>query len=180
MGVAGNHRIGGGWHVVRPGVYWLQAAVLRKTNVRAQAVDCFWRQLPFAHDLGPWKPGRADMGIRSFQGEVNAHSCPVAKAALNLDLATMGLDNGAGDRLAGDERERGREVQETLALLTSREREVLAALAEGLDNKAIAERLYISPDTARTHVVKVIAKLGVDSRLQAAIFAIRHGIGSSR
>jgi DNA-binding NarL/FixJ family response regulator len=83
-------------------------------------------------------------------------------------------------RLAGDERERGREVQETLALLTSREREVLAALAEGLDNKAIAERLYISPDTARTHVVKVIAKLGVDSRLQAAIFAIRNGIGSSR
>ena len=83
-------------------------------------------------------------------------------------------------RLAGAERERGREVQETLAQLTSREREVLAALAEGLDNKAIAERLYISPDTARTHVVKVIAKLGVDSRLQAAIFAIRHGIGLSR
>jgi DNA-binding NarL/FixJ family response regulator len=83
-------------------------------------------------------------------------------------------------RLAGDERERGREVQATLAQLTSREREVLAALAEGLDNKAIAERLYISPDTARTHVVKVIAKLGVDSRLQAAIFAIRHGIGLSR
>jgi two-component system nitrate/nitrite response regulator NarL len=83
-------------------------------------------------------------------------------------------------RLAGDERERGREVQATLAQLTSREREVLAALAEGLDNKAIAERLYISPDTARTHVVKVIAKLGVDSRLQAAIFAIRHGMGSSR
>jgi DNA-binding NarL/FixJ family response regulator len=83
-------------------------------------------------------------------------------------------------RLAGDERERGREVQATLAQLTSREREVLAALAESLDNKAIAERLYISPDTARTHVVKVIAKLGVDSRLQAAIFAIRHGIGLSR
>ena len=83
-------------------------------------------------------------------------------------------------RLAGDERERGRKVQATLAQLTSREREVLAALAEGLDNRAIAERLYISPDTARTHVVKVIAKLGVDSRLQAVIFAIRHGIGSSR
>jgi DNA-binding NarL/FixJ family response regulator len=83
-------------------------------------------------------------------------------------------------RLAGEDRERGREVQAILAQLTSREREVLAALADGLDNKAIAERLYISPDTARTHVVKVIAKLGVDSRLQAAIFAIRHGIGSSR
>ncbi len=81
-------------------------------------------------------------------------------------------------RLAREEGERSREVQATLTQLTTREREVLAALAEGLDNKAIAERLFISPDTARTHVVKVLGKLGVESRLQAAIFAIRHGIGS--
>ncbi|MBW3632177.1 MAG: response regulator transcription factor, partial [Chloroflexi bacterium] len=77
--------------------------------------------------------------------------------------------------LAREEGERSREVQETLAQLTTREREVLAALADGLDNKAIAERLFISPDTARAHVVKVLGKLGVESRLQAAIFAIRHG-----
>jgi DNA-binding NarL/FixJ family response regulator len=82
-------------------------------------------------------------------------------------------------RLAGEDRERKREVETTLAQLTSREREVLAALAEGLDNKAIAERLYISPETARTHVVKVLGKLGVESRLQAAIFAIKHGVGST-
>jgi DNA-binding NarL/FixJ family response regulator len=81
-------------------------------------------------------------------------------------------------RLAREEGERSREVQATLTQLTTREREVLAALAEGLDNKAIAERLFISPDTARAHVVKVLGKLGVESRLQAAIFAIRHGIGS--
>jgi DNA-binding NarL/FixJ family response regulator len=79
-------------------------------------------------------------------------------------------------RLAGQEREREQDVQSTLAQLTPREREVLAALAEGLDNKAIAERLFISPDTARTHVVKVLGKLGVESRLQAAIVAIQHGI----
>jgi DNA-binding NarL/FixJ family response regulator len=82
-------------------------------------------------------------------------------------------------RFAGEERERNREVQATLAQLTSREREVLVALADGLDNKAIAERLFISPETARTHVVKVLAKLGVESRLQAAIFAIKHGINST-
>jgi DNA-binding NarL/FixJ family response regulator len=81
-------------------------------------------------------------------------------------------------RLAREEGERSREVQATLSQLTTREREVLAALADGLDNKAIAERLFISPDTARAHVVKVLGKLGVESRLQAAIFAIRHGIGS--
>ena len=81
-------------------------------------------------------------------------------------------------RLAREEGERSREVQATLTQLTTREREVLAALAEGLDNRAIAERLFISPDTARAHVVKVLGKLGVESRLQAAIFAIRHDIGS--
>jgi DNA-binding NarL/FixJ family response regulator len=82
-------------------------------------------------------------------------------------------------RLAGEERERTQDVQATLAQLTPREREVLAVLTEGLDNKAIAERLYISPDTARTHVVKVLGKLGVESRLQAAILAIQQGIWSS-
>ena len=82
-------------------------------------------------------------------------------------------------RLAGQERERIRDVQATLAQLTPREREVLSLLAEGLDNQAIAERLFISPDTARAHVVKVLGKLGVESRLQAAIFAIRHGVGPS-
>jgi DNA-binding NarL/FixJ family response regulator len=82
-------------------------------------------------------------------------------------------------RLAGEERQREEASQATLGQLTPREREVLAALAEGLDNKAIAERLFISPDTARTHVVKVLGKLGVESRLQAAIVAIQHGIWSS-
>jgi DNA-binding NarL/FixJ family response regulator len=82
-------------------------------------------------------------------------------------------------RLAGEERQREEASQATLAQLTPREREVLAALAEGLDNKAIAERLFISPDTARTHVVKVLGKLGVESRLQAAIVAIQQGIWSS-
>ena len=83
-------------------------------------------------------------------------------------------------RLASQERDRTRDVEAKLAQLTPREREVLALLAEGLDNAAIAERLFISPDTARAHVVKVLAKLQVESRLQAAIFAIQHGIGASR
>ena len=82
-------------------------------------------------------------------------------------------------RLAREEGERSREVQARLAQLTPREREVLVMLAEGLDNQAIAQRLFISPDTARAHVVKVLAKLGVESRLKAAIFALQHGIGPS-
>jgi DNA-binding NarL/FixJ family response regulator len=80
-------------------------------------------------------------------------------------------------RLAGQERERDQARQVTLARLTPRERQVLESLSEGLDNRAIADRLFISPETARTHVVKLLAKLNVESRLQAAIFAIENGLG---
>lgn len=82
-------------------------------------------------------------------------------------------------RLANKERERDKATQITLARLTPREREVLETLSEGLDNRAIADRLFISPETARTHVVKLLSKLNVESRLQAAIFAIENGVGSS-
>jgi DNA-binding NarL/FixJ family response regulator len=81
-------------------------------------------------------------------------------------------------RLACQERDRDHDARQTLASLTPRERQVLEALALGLDNKAIGERLFISSETARTHVVKLLAKLDVESRLQAAIFAIRNGIGT--
>jgi DNA-binding NarL/FixJ family response regulator len=60
--------------------------------------------------------------------------------------------------------------------LTPREREVLNALAEGLGDKEIAEKLYVSTETVRTHMVNILAKLGVNSRLQALVFAVRHGL----
>lgn len=66
-------------------------------------------------------------------------------------------------------------VRAGLAELTPRERDVLAALAEGLGDKAIAERLSLSDRTVRNHVVAVLNKLGVDSRLQALVLAVRLG-----
>ncbi len=60
--------------------------------------------------------------------------------------------------------------------LTPREREVLALLAEGLSNKAIAERLVISEHTAKFHVNAVLAKLGVQRRTEAVVRAARMGL----
>lgn len=57
--------------------------------------------------------------------------------------------------------------------LTQREREVLDLVAEGLTNKAIARQLDISPATVKAHVERVIAKLGVADRTQAAVMAAR-------
>ena len=78
-------------------------------------------------------------------------------------------------RLAGEQRERNRDAQNALGRLTRREREVLQALADGLNDKDIADRLHISTETARTHMVNILGKLNVESRLQALIFAVRHG-----
>lgn len=63
--------------------------------------------------------------------------------------------------------------EEDLARLTARERQVLALVAQGLTNKAIARDLGIGPGTVKAHVEKVIAKLGVADRTQAAVFATR-------
>ncbi|ABS25124.1 response regulator transcription factor [Anaeromyxobacter sp. Fw109-5] len=60
--------------------------------------------------------------------------------------------------------------------LTRREREVLALLAEGLANKAIAARLGISEHTAKFHVNAILGKLGVESRAEAIVRAARLGL----
>jgi DNA-binding NarL/FixJ family response regulator len=63
-----------------------------------------------------------------------------------------------------------------ISRLTPREKEVLDAVAEGLDGKEISERLHISLRTERNHMASILAKFGVNSRLQALVFAIRHGV----
>jgi DNA-binding NarL/FixJ family response regulator len=65
---------------------------------------------------------------------------------------------------------------QTVNALTDREREILVLLARGLSNQQIADALVISERTARTHVSNILSKLGVASRTQAALLAIREGI----
>jgi len=60
--------------------------------------------------------------------------------------------------------------------LTPREREVLRLIARGMENAEIADELGISPRTAKNHVSNILAKLGLPSRIQAAIYAVRRGL----
>ena len=79
-------------------------------------------------------------------------------------------------RMVSRQRQEQTEAQRAIDRLTRREREVLHALSEGLDSKDIAEKLSITVETERTHMVNILNKLGVHSRLQALVFAVRNGL----
>ena len=79
-------------------------------------------------------------------------------------------------RVVSRERQQKQEVLQAIERLTPREIELLRALAEGLESREIAEKMNITVETERTHMVNILRKLGVRSRLQALVFAARHGL----
>ncbi len=74
-------------------------------------------------------------------------------------------------RLGQAESPKGKTVK-----LTEREREILQFLVGGKSNKTIARALNISHDTVKLHVRHILAKLGLSSRVEAAVFAVEHGV----
>ncbi|GAA2024142.1 response regulator transcription factor [Agromyces tropicus] len=69
-----------------------------------------------------------------------------------------------------------REAEERLSVLTEREREVLSLVGRGMNNAEIAEELFLSPATARTHVSHVMVKLAARDRAQLVVIAYRTGL----
>ncbi|HEY6072314.1 MAG TPA: LuxR C-terminal-related transcriptional regulator [Anaerolineales bacterium] len=98
-----------------------------------------------------------------------------AFAAAWAQGALMPLDEAIEVALAPIEKTKPTHVN----LLTAREREVAALIAQGLSNRGIALRLMISERTADTHVQNILNKLGVSSRAQVAVWAVEHGLQQS-
>lgn len=67
-------------------------------------------------------------------------------------------------------------IQNKMVKLSAREVEVLKLVVEVYSNIEIAAKLYISPNTTKTHVRSLMSKLGADDRVQVAVIAIRNGI----
>ncbi|GHF34561.1 DNA-binding response regulator [Streptomyces morookaense] len=100
----------------------------------------------------------------------------VATGQSMLDPATtarlMTTLRGAQD--AGSEPE-----DERLADLSPRERDILALIGEGLTNRQIGERLFLSEKTVKNHISRLLAKLGVERRIQAAVIATEAAKGGN-
>ena len=104
----------------------------------------------------------------------DAAATEVAAAIRAAHQGVMHLDPAVARRLAESLRAPKRE--EPIEQLTEREREVLGLVAQGKANKEIARQLEISERTVRTHVSSILGKLGLVSRTQAALYALREGL----
>jgi RNA polymerase sigma factor (sigma-70 family) len=114
------------------------------------------------------------MGVMHKSAEISEIIDGVRRVARGEPLMTP---REANDLIqwANERREEERDVQAVLESLTPRERDVLRGLGKGLGDKDIAAEIGVSSETVRTHMVNLLGKIGVQSRLQALVFAVRHG-----
>jgi DNA-binding NarL/FixJ family response regulator len=110
-----------------------------------------------------------DAGARGFV----LKEAPLPDLARAIEIVAGGgtyVDPVLGGYLAGQP------AADRLPNLTQREREVLRLLSDGLSNEEIGKRLFISPETVRTHVRKAMGKLDADTRTQAVATALRQSL----
>lgn len=100
-----------------------------------------------------------------------------AAAAGDAYLSPAATRHVADSLATGAATGRGEEARERVAVLSERERDVLALLGEGLSNADAGRRLHMSEATVKTYVSRILAKLGCDNRVQAALLARDAGLG---
>jgi len=150
------------------GVQAMRELRARVPRVRAVVLTRF---LDDKHLLPAMRAGAAGYLLKSVQPQELARAVRAAVAGEAL------IDPAVAARLVETLEDGG---DERVEQLTPRERAVLALIGRGLPNKRIADELGIAEKTVKVHVSHVLAKLGVDDRTQAALFAVREGLVGPR
>jgi DNA-binding NarL/FixJ family response regulator len=107
----------------------------------------------------------------------DAEADEVAQAVRAAFAGEVHLDPQVARLLAQRMRQKRNPAEDLAEPLTDREKDVLGLLGQGLSNKEIGSRLFITERTARTYVSNILGKLGLASRTQAALWAVEHKIG---
>jgi len=117
--------------------------------------------------------GAAGLVLKEHAAEV------LLKAIRKVSQGEVWLDRSMMSTLLNEMTQTDKKMdpdQAKISGLTPREREVIALIAEGLKNKQIAERLFISETTVTHHLSSTFSKLGVSDRLELVIYAFAHGL----
>jgi DNA-binding NarL/FixJ family response regulator len=109
----------------------------------------------------------------------DAEADEVAQAVRDAHNGEVHLDPAVARLLTERIRRRPEPADGLVEPLTEREREVLRLVARGMSNKEIAAELFLTERTARTYVSNILGKLGLQSRTQAALWAIEHDMAGS-
>ncbi|MCW2632646.1 MAG: hypothetical protein JWR88_1608 [Pseudonocardia sp.] len=127
----------------------------------------------------PLEEGRARLDLAAvLAGDQPAMAVVEARTALQrFQALAAGRDADAATSLLRRLGVRGHTAPRGTGMLTRREQEVLALVGEGMTNRDIAERLFVSPRTAEHHVSNILAKLGLSSRAEVTAYALRAAIG---
>jgi non-specific serine/threonine protein kinase len=149
--------------------HWKQAAELYTDAVAASGIGGHTHDVIEAmiglgracHELG-----QADEAARQLRtAEAMAHEIANPQLLAQVTAALAETAGGAANPLPGN--------------LTARQAEVLRLLADGLTNKQIAARLYLSPGTVERHLATIYRKLGLGGRVDAARYAVEHGLAQN-
>ena len=149
------------------------------TGVQTCALPIWELGQPYARAYAQYREGEAVLATRHDAARARSVLREAHLVAVDLGAAPLraAIEEVAGrGRVDLSEGVVGRKRSAAPAGLTAREQEILALVADGLSNRQIGERLFITEKTASHHVSNILGKLGVAGRVEAAAEAVRLGI----
>lgn len=143
------------------------AVVVAEAETLADGVRCVGETMP-------------DVVVAAHLGGMTQGSLVDALRREGVETAVLLVPDGCSPEqlvgLVSGPRRRGRRGRSRERSLTARERQVLVLLAQGRRNREIADELFIAENTVKNHVRSILDKLVVGSRVEAATYALRHGV----